>query len=117
MDSGILYLCELKNTAEPGDMPHDELVRIARHWYEERMIGMQRQYLAKGVNEQIDLLARIHHEPKARIGLYAVLGNGEQYRITNMSNGKNDDELRFTDLTLTRLEDYFDVADEFEEDP
>lgn len=98
-------------------MPHEELERIARHWYEERVIGMQRQYLAKGVNEQIDLMARIHHEPRARIGLYAALGNGDQYRIANVSHGKNNDGLRYTDLTLTRLEDYYDVADESEEDP
>lgn len=117
MDSGILFLCELNDIAEPGDMPKEGLTKIARHWYEERTIGMQRQYLAKGVNEQIDLLARIHFEPQAKIGLYAMLGNGEQFRITNIANGKGVDGLRYTDLTLTRLEDNFDVADTSQSNP
>ena len=112
LDNGILYLCELNDEAEPGDMPKVRLKKIARHWYEERLIGMQRQYLAKGVNEQIDLLARIRYEPKARIGLYVMLGNGEQYRITNISPGTDRaNGLRCTDLTLTRLEEKYDVAE------
>lgn len=112
LDAGILYLCQLNDVAEPGDMPREVLQKIARHWYEDRVIGMNRQYLAKGVNEQVDMLVRIHHEPKARIGLYAMLGNGEQFRITNVSPIIDDDGLRMSELTLTRLEDYFDVADE-----
>lgn len=112
LDSGILYLCELNNVAEPGDMPKEALQKIARHWYEDRVIGMNRQYLAKGVNEQVDMLVWTHYEPKARIGLYALLGNGEQFRITNVTPVKNEDGLRMSELTLTRLEDYFDVAGE-----
>ena len=112
LDSGILYLCELNNAAEPGDMPEDVLKKVARHWYEDRVIGMNRQYLAKGVNEQVDMLVRTHYEPKARIGMYAMLGNGEQFRITNVTPIKDDDGLRMSELTLTRLEDYFDVAGE-----
>ena len=41
-----------------------------------------------------------------------MLGNGEQFRITNVSPIIDDDGLRMSELTLTRLEDYFDVADE-----
>lgn len=117
MDSGILYLCELKDVNElissdysVGDMPHEELAKINRHWYEERMVGMNRQYLAKGVNEQVDMLVRIHFDKQVQIGMYAVLGNGEQYRITNVSRAIDEDGLRYVDLTLQRLEDYFNVA-------
>lgn len=110
LDAGILYLCQLNDVAEPGDMPREVLQKVARHWYEDRVIGMNRQYLAKGVNEQVDKLVKIHYEPKARIGLYAMLGNGEQFRITNVSPIIDDDGLRKSELTLTRLEDYFDVA-------
>ena len=113
MDDGILFLCELKDMSEDGDMPRESLVKIARHWYMERSIGINRQYLAKGVNEQVDILARIHHERRARIGMYALLGNGEQFRITNVSHIEEDvTHLRYTDLSLERLEDYFNVTDE-----
>ena len=115
MDNGILYICRLENVAEDGDMPSEKLVKINRHWYEERVIGMNRQYLAKGVNEQIDLMARIHHARKVRIGMFAVLGNGEQYRITNVTHIT--DGLRYTDLTLERLDEFYDVATETEDTP
>lgn len=108
MDDGILFICRLDNLAEDGDMPCEKLAKINRHWYEERVIGMNRQYLAKGVNEQIDLLVRIHHDRNVRIGMFAVLGNGEQFRITNVSHIT--DGLRYTDLTLERLDEFYDVA-------
>ena len=43
LDAGILYLCQLNDVAEPGDMPREALQKIARHWYEDRVIGMNRQ--------------------------------------------------------------------------
>lgn len=109
MDDGILFLCQLENISNDGDMPKESLVKVSRHWYEERMIGINRQYLARGVNEQVDLLARIHHDRTARIGMYVLLGNGDQFRISNVSH--IEDGLRYTDLTLGRLEDFYDVAE------
>ena len=118
LDDGIVFICELNNEAEPGDMPQQKLQKLARHWYGERTIGMRRQYLAKGANEQVDLLIRIHYEKAARIGRYAMLGNGEQFRITNVSTILDDGTgLRYTELTLMRLEDFYDVADEVEAAP
>ena len=113
MDSGTLFLYELKNCGEPGGMPKDQLHKIsAKHWFEAAYIGMNRQYLAKGANEQIDLRVRIHYEPAARINLYAVLGNGDQFRIVDASHGYDSDGLRITDLSLMRLEEFFDVEPE-----
>lgn len=113
LDDGIVYLCELRDEAEPGDMPSERLHRIARHGFGIRTIGMNRQYLAKGADEQVDLLIQIHYESKARIGLYAALGNGEQFRITNCTMIiSKENGLRYTELSLMRLEDYYDVADE-----
>ena len=112
-DSGIVYLCRLTNVAQPGLKPVEVLTRIDRAWYSERTVSFRRQYAAKGVNEQIDLLVRIHYNPKARIGMYAVLGNGDQFRIDNVSNGFDDPSmLRYTELTLSRLEDFYDLSDE-----
>lgn len=112
LDSGVLTLCTLQNTAAPGAMPAERLVPQSQHWYGERTIGYGRQYEAKGVNEQIDLLARIWQDRTARIGMYALLDNGEQYRIDNVQQTWDDDGLRVTDLTLRRLETLYDVARE-----
>jgi len=108
---GIVYLAELKNTADAGDMPHDRLQYISRHWYEERMIGLTRQYAAKGARERIDMIIRIREfKPAARIGLFAILGNGDQFRILNVSRGYDDEHgLKFTELTLERLDKLYDI--------
>ena len=111
LDDGIVYLCELNNEAEDGDMPKERLEKVARHWCGMRTIGMNRQYLAKGVNEQIDMLIRIHWDKRARINMYVLLGNGEQFRITNVTPIEDDaNGLRYSDLTLERLEEFYDVA-------
>ena len=112
MDGGIVYLAELVNVAAAGMKPLYSLNRISRDWYEDRAIGFRRQYAAKGVNEQVDILARIHYNKRARIGLYAILGNGEQYRITNVTNARDDETgLRYTELSLTRLDENYEVPD------
>lgn len=118
LDDGILYLCELNDTAEPGDMPHEELVKVARHWYGERSIAISRQYLAKGVSEQVDLLARIHYDKRAVIGMYALRGDGAQFRITAINPMESDENnLKYMDLTLMRLEEFYDVAEQIENTP
>ena len=112
LDSGTVFICRLDNVAENGRKPVMKLTKIKKYWYGERTIGYNRQYLAKGVNEQVDLLVRIPHDRGVRIGMYAMLGNGEQFIIDSVSMIRDDDtQLRFTDLTLRRLEKLYDVAE------
>ena len=110
---GIVYIAELTNTAEAGDKPAESLSRSARFWFESRMIGAARQFAAQGARARIDMIVRIHGtHPSARIGNYAVLGNGDQFRILNVSEGMDDTSLlKFTELTLERLDHLYDVID------
>ena len=75
LDSGTMLLCRQENTNEKGFMPTPKLVPYGKHWYQERTVGLHREYLAKGVNERIDLYAYIHEDRKVRIGDYVVLGS------------------------------------------
>lgn len=119
-DAGIITICNLENTAEPGQMPKEKLVTVTAHTFEERVVGYGRLYAAMGVNEQVDMLVRIWREPLVRIGMYAVLteyegqqvAGGDQYRITNVQQLYDNDGLKVTDLTLTRTEELYDVAGE-----
>lgn len=112
-DSGVVFLADLVNMADPGNMPEYQLEKIAKNWYLERTVGFRRQYAAKGVNEQVDMLIQTAYQPKARIGKYAILGNGDQFRITNVTPVRSDETgLRLTEWTLTRLEDLYEIADE-----
>ena len=125
-DDGVLYVCDLVNIADNGKMPKDMLVRKTKHWFDMRTIGMSRAYMAKGVNEQVDMLVRIDLDTDVHIGQFAVLGNGEQFRITNVTSGEEVFErtkqvnslyyrqpqivgLKYTELTLTRIEQNYDV--------
>lgn len=126
-DSGTLFVCNLTNTAENGDMPRYELERVNKYWFENRYIGYNRSYTAMGVNERIDMLVRIPRDETVRIGQYVELGNGDQYRISLISHGldvnprtKSVDSkyyrtptlvgLKYTELTLVRLDTNYDVA-------
>lgn len=111
-DAGVLKICELKNTAPDGFMPLERLVSIADVYFGERVVGYNRFYAAAGANEQIDLLVRTWRLPCARIGMYAVLEQSEnngQYRITNVQHLLDDDGLKVTDITLARIEEFYDV--------
>ena len=109
LDSGTVYICIPINIAEDGLKPVEALHKVSREWYGERTVGFSRQYAALGVNERIDLLIRIHSNKRVRIGMYAMLGNGDQYRITNVQQIVDEDGLKYTDLTLARLEHNYDV--------
>ena len=123
MNAGIVTICTLEDTAEHGNMPKPKLVPLIYDdeelsWqFEERTVGMNRQYQAKGVSERVDMLIRIWRAP-VRIGMYAVLTDyegqenpeGDQYRIDNVQQLLDDYGLKVTDLTLYRLEDQYAVS-------
>lgn len=112
-DSGELILCTVKDDASTSEMPKEKLVPGNRHLYGERTIGYGRQYAAMGVSEQVDMLARIWQDRSARIGMYALVGN-DQYRINNVQHLIDEEGLQVTDLTLQRLDDLYDIAEETE---
>lgn len=109
-DDGLLQLCSLDETAERGAMPAPRLRPLCEAYYATRTIGYNRFYAAMGANQQIDLIVRTWYLPEARIGMYAVLEDETQYRIDNVQHLLDDDGLRVTDLTMSRLEDFYDVA-------
>jgi hypothetical protein len=113
LDDGTVEICNLTNTAEDGDMPAYKLEPITTQYYGEKSIGITRQYLAKGANEQVDMLIEIWNDgivPK--ISQYAIIiESNEQFRIDNVQPTYNKDGLKVIDLTLSRLEKNYDCAE------
>ena len=107
-----LILYSLRNTAAKGMMPKEQLVKIGEEYYGSRVIGYNRQYAALGADQRIDELVRIWRNNQVRAKHYAVLEDGLQYRINFVQHLLDDDGLETTDLTLVRLEENYDVADE-----
>ena len=116
-DDGEVEIYKLKNVSDPGDMPSYKISTfLGPEAFAEIEIGVTRQYLAKGANEQIDLLIQIHaHERRPMIGQIAVIRNwryqendtGDQYRIDNVQLTE-EDRLPIFLLTLSRLGDHYD---------
>lgn len=119
MDDGIIKICDLTNLAPDGDMPRNQLTVLDEMYFESRTVGYNRQYAAKGVNEQVDMLVRVWRNNTVHIGMFAVLTNyegqvnesGDQYRIDNVQHLLDDDGLKVTDLTLSRMDELYEVAD------
>lgn len=115
-DGGQVEICSLTNGAAAGSMPTEVLSPGFAALFEERMVGFSRFYAAKGVNEQIDLMIRVFGNTPAHIGQYAVLSMSEndgQYRILQVQHLLDDDGLKVTDLTLSRVDELYavDTAD------
>lgn len=118
-DDGIVTVCNLINTSSSGMMPVYELDELYTQCYEERSISMNRAYLARGVDEQIDMVIRIDSDgQRPKIGQYALLQyydgqeeeQGDQYRITLVQPVSDDHGLKAYDLTLSRLEKNYDAT-------
>ncbi len=118
LDSGIITICKLVDIALPGDMTKYKLKKIITQNYDERLIGLNRAYLARGADTQVDMVVRIWDEGvRPRIGYYAVLTDykwqedpcGDQFRIELVQPILDDDGLQVFDLTLSRLEKNYDA--------
>ena len=105
-----MALYRLVNTAEKGLMPQYTLSKLSDEFYAERVIGYNRQYAAMGVNQRVDVLARIWRNDAIMTNDYAILEDGNQYRIDFIQHLTNEDGLPATDLTLVRLNENYDVA-------
>lgn len=110
LDKGIATICELINVAEEGNKPKQMLTPIAQQWYGERAVGYNRQYAARAVNEQVDMLIRIWAEDvRPRIGRYILLDDGSQFQIRTVTYTVDEDQLPVYDIALSALEEDYDV--------
>lgn len=117
-DDGLIKICQLKNIAKNGLMPVYQLNLKSEHCFSEKQIGINRVYLAKGVDEQIDMVVEIQAEVyRPKIEDYAILTNydgqesdgGDQYRIKVVQPTFNDDGLKVYILTLSKIGENYDV--------
>ena len=109
-DGGIVGIYTLTNTAEPGFKPLEKLEKVAEFFFAFRTGGVTRRYAAKGANAEYDFVIRCLNTVELPTGAeYAVLEDGRQFRIDVAEPLFDEDAL---DLTLVRLEDYYDVPTE-----
>lgn len=116
-EGGLLTIYSLQNIAtRKGGMPQEKLVTEGTAYFSYRTIGVSRMYAALGANREIELLVRCWNTELPDEGKFVTLdgktdsdGNLLQYRIDIAQPIVDEDAL---DLTLVRLEDFYDVAAE-----
>lgn len=126
LDSGKVTFCDLVDVSGAGDMPRGVLRPVYPCMFENRIVGVNRRYAAMGVNQEISALIRIWRPPLREdrsqmvdIGMYAVLEESEidgQYRVDVVQPLVNFDGIAITEITLSRLENNYDVLKEGEDD-
>lgn len=109
-DDGILTFYNLTNISLPGRMPVEKLVPASAAYYGRRAVGVTRLYAAAGANRDFDIVVRCHNTPAVPDGAkFVILEDEKQYRIDAVQELP---DLDAVDLTLVRLEEFYDVAGE-----
>lgn len=109
---GLLYICQVQNVAAPGRMPTEQLVPICSAYYRKRTVGYNRLYAALGANQSISMLVRCYNTevPTYTEQLYVVFPNEQtdnQFLVSSIQEIVEEDAI---DLTLSRLEEYYDIS-------
>lgn len=107
-EGGIIRLYTLEDVAVPGFMPVEKLVYNCEFYCANVTTGVTRRYAALGANRNFNKVVRcwncfIDDDVK-----YAVDEDGIQYRIDFAEPIYDIDAV---DLTLVRLEDFYDIAE------
>lgn len=107
--AGILKLCMLINTADKGNKPEYRLTELARYYYSDKSLGINRSHFARQDGIQIDDVVRCHNcrGSEFEIGAYVILDDGRQMQISDVNDFPDID---MTDLTLKRVNNYYDVT-------
>lgn len=109
-DSGICTICDKTETSVAGLMPKEMLVpKVNNVYFGVRSISYTRMYEARGADSQIDKLIRVPEDVPVAPDDYVVIGS-DQYRVDIVSDVIVRRSTRARELSLIKLEDYYDVA-------
>lgn len=116
-DTGLCMIYHLTDAPSAnGMMPKKALQLDVTCYYGERTVSYNRYYAAQGANASISKLIRVPFDITVATGQYVVLEDGDQYRIDAVSDVIVKSNKRARELTLVRLDDHYDVAEEEEEE-
>lgn len=107
-NDGVVVICEVKDVAEPGYAPKEELVPLYRMPYAERQMGVQRYYAAQQNQIQIERVVRIMRGIDVDSQNVAVTEDGHQYRI-DLVQAVMDVYPPSLDLTLAKIDHEYEV--------
>ena len=111
-DDGILKIYTTKDIAESGMKPKIGLVYKESYYFGFETIGYARYYTALQAKSQISNLVHIWQDRSILPEQICVLEDNLQYKIMLAQHAKNDEGLDITRLTLERLDEDYEYAED-----
>lgn len=109
-NDGVLTVYAVSDSARPGYQPVEKLLPKAVLRYEEQRLGLQRTYLAKQAQVDVERVVRTPRFPGISSQDVAVTEDGRQYLI-DLVQSVDGVYPPSMDLTLARLAQKYDVSD------
>lgn len=107
---GVVRIYTVTDAARPGYQPKPALTLTEALFYQERRVGLQRYYSSKQAQVQVERVIRTQLRPGVSPQCVAITEDGVQYGI-DLVQQVTDVYPASMDLTLTRIEQKYEVAD------
>ncbi len=107
---GVVRIYTVADSAAPGYQPKPALTLAETLFYAERKVGLQRYYLNRQAQVQVERVIRVQSRPVISPQCVAVTEDGVQYGI-DLVQQATDVYPASMDLTLTRIEQKYEVGD------
>ena len=108
---GVVRIYTVTDGARPGYQPKPALTLAETLFYEERRVGLQRYYTSKQAQVQVERVIRTQLRPSVNPQCVAVTEDQVQYGI-DLAQQITDVYPASMDLTLTKIEQKYEVPDE-----
>jgi len=110
LNDGVLTVYRVIDAGLPGEMPKKAVEEKYRLRYDERVVGMNRYWVAKQASATIHMMVRCHRLDDVTTHDVVSLRDGKQYDIKQIQYPP-DIYPRMMDLSLERRADKYDVAE------
>lgn len=107
-NDGIVTVYAVEDTAKPGFRPAEGLQKKVALRYDEQRLGLNRLYLSRQNQVEIEKVLRVPRCDKISTQDVAITQNGKQYRIDSIQSADGVYPPS-VDVSLTRVEQEFEV--------
>ena len=108
LNSGVVYIYSVEDSAQPGYQPKPSLTLKLTLRYEEQRLGINRLYLSRQNQAEIEKVIRVPRQDSISNQDVAILENGSQYSI-DYTQTVQDVYPPCLDLSLVKVEQNYEV--------
>lgn len=108
LNSGVVHIYSVEDSAQPGYQPKPSLTLKLTLRYEEQRLGINRLYLSRQNQAEIEKVIRVPRQDSISNQDVAILENGSQYSI-DYTQTVQDVYPPCLDLSLVKVEQNYEV--------